>query len=158
MEARESERQLRSHISLDMEMYLKNEDGMCALGLRTESDKRARFAAIRASIQAALKMQASQRETTCLNFTDNDDTSTEQNAISIASVYYVYSSVSALEASRRGLRHERNVQSMDKEEIDMDGPPKPPSRVVSSGSIRKFKSAASPLQDSARMSCTSAAA
>jgi hypothetical protein len=145
--AREYERLLRSYISQDRELHLKNEENMCALGLRTENEKRTELRAIKASIQAVLTEQHSQQEQ-FLDATQNDDDAIFcLNDPKMSSIY----SLSALESSRqalsRGLRHARNVK-------DIASAPASPSPAISARSTKT--NPASSLQESTSASCTSA--
>jgi hypothetical protein len=147
--ARESERVLRTYISQDRQLHLKNEENMCALGLKTEHEKRIKFRAIRASIRAVLTEEHKQEEQFL------DDTQNDEEAIfylndqNISSIYSLYAQESSRQALSRGLRHARHVQ-------DIVSGPAPSSPAISAGSTKT--TLASTLQDPTRISCTSAAA
>jgi hypothetical protein len=110
--AREYERVLRTYISQNRELHLKNEENICALGLRTDIEKRTKIRAIRASIRAVLTEQHRQ-EDQFLDATQNDD-----NAIfylsdqKISSIYSLHAQESSRQALSRGLRHARHVKDI----------------------------------------------
>jgi hypothetical protein len=110
--ARKYERVLRTYISEHREQYLKNEEKMCALGLRTENEKRTKLRAIRASIRAVLTEQHRQGEQ-FLDATQNDDDAIfyldDQN---ISTIYSLYALASSRQALSRGLVHERHVKDI----------------------------------------------
>jgi hypothetical protein len=133
---REYERVLRIYLSQHRELHLKNDETMCALGLRTEHEKRTKFRASRSSIRAVLTEEHRQGEQ-FLDATQNDDDVIffldDQN---ISTIYSLYALESSRQASSRGLRHARHVK-------DIASAPASP---------------ASTLQEPTRKSCTSAAA
>jgi hypothetical protein len=141
--AREYERVIRTYISQDKQLHLKNEDNLCALGLRTEHEKRTKFRAIRASIRAVLTEEQKQEEQ-FLDATQNDDDAIfyldDQN---ISSIYSLYAQESSRQALSRGLRHARNVK-------DIASAPAPPSPAISAGPTKT--NPASTLQEPTRIS------
>jgi hypothetical protein len=147
--AREYERVLRSYISQDRQLHLKNEENMCALGLRTEHEKRIKYRAIRASIRAVLTEEHKQEEKFLDDTQNNEDAIFHLNDQNISSIYSLYALESSRHALSRGLRHARHVK-------DIASAPAPPSPAISAGSTRT--NPASTLQEPTRISCTSAAA
>jgi hypothetical protein len=150
--ATEYERVIRNYISQDKHLHLKNEDNMCALGLRTENEKRTEFRAIRASIRAVLTEQDEQFFEATQN---DDDAAFNLNDQKISSIYSLYAQESSRQALSRGLHHARNVK-------DIASAPAPLSPVISVGSSKTRTNPASTLQEPTRkpprISCTSAAA
>jgi hypothetical protein len=147
--AREYERVLRSYISQDKKMHLKNIENMCALGLRTEHEKRTKLRAMRASVRAVLTEEHKQEEQFLDATQDDDDALFCLNHQNISRIYSLYAVESSRRALSRGLRHARNVK-------DIAYAPISPSPAISAGSTNP--NPASTLQESTRISCTSAAA
>jgi hypothetical protein len=109
---REYERVLRTYISEHRELYLKNEEDLRALGLRTENEKRTKLRAIRASIRAVLTEQHRQGEQFPDATQKDDDATSYLDDQNISNIYSLYALASSRQALSRGLRHERHVKDI----------------------------------------------